>query len=81
MSIALECLCLMVSFAIPMVVLLSDCIGVGGYLCPILMRACCSGKAALAIQQVLIKMGHKQPPTPIQSDNNISTGIANEPIK
>ena len=40
-----------------------------------------NARAALPLRQALIEMGHKQPPTPMQSDNDTATGIANESIK
>ena len=40
-----------------------------------------NAKAALALRQALEDMGHKQPPTPIQTDNDTATGIANQSIK
>ena len=38
-----------------------------------------NARAALPLQQAFIKMGHKQPPTPMQSDNDTATRISNEP--
>ena len=40
-----------------------------------------NARAALPLQQALIEMGYKQPTTPMQSDNDTATGIANENIK
>jgi len=40
-----------------------------------------NAKAAVPLQQALIDMGHPQPPTPIQTDNDTATGLANETIK
>ena len=40
-----------------------------------------NARAALPLQQDLIEMREKQPPTPIQSDNDTATVIANESIK
>ena len=40
-----------------------------------------NARAALPLQQALIEMGYKQPTTPMQSDNDTTTGIANEIMK
>ena len=40
-----------------------------------------NAKAAVSLRQALIDMGHKQPPTPMQTDNDTATGIANQTIK
>ena len=36
---------------------------------------------ATPLQHTLIKIGHKQPPTPLQSDNTAVVGLANDAIK
>ena len=40
-----------------------------------------NAKAALPLRQALLDLGHPQPPTPIQTDNDTATGLANETIK
>ena len=40
-----------------------------------------NAKAALPLRQALLDLGHEQPPTPIQTDNDTATGLANETIK
>ena len=40
-----------------------------------------NAKAAVPLRQALIEMGHSQPATPIQTDNDTATGLANETIK
>ena len=40
-----------------------------------------NARAALPLRQALIKMGHKQPPTPMQPDNDTATRISDETIK
>ena len=40
-----------------------------------------NAKAALPLRQALLDLGHAQPPTPIQTDNDTATGLANETIK
>ena len=40
-----------------------------------------NAKAAVALRQSLQDMGHPQPPTPLQTDNDTATGIANQSIK
>lgn len=40
-----------------------------------------NAKAALPLRQALLDLGHNQPPTPIQTDNDTATGLANETIK
>ena len=40
-----------------------------------------NAKAAVALRQALHDMGHPQPPTPLQTDNDTATGIANQSIK
>ena len=40
-----------------------------------------NAKTAVSLRQALNDMGHKQPPTPIQTDNDTATGIANQTIK
>ena len=40
-----------------------------------------NAKAVVALRQALHDMGHKQPPTPIQTDNDTATEIANQTIK
>ena len=40
-----------------------------------------NAKASLPMRQALEDMGHPQPPTPIQTDNNTAAGIANQTIK
>jgi hypothetical protein len=39
-----------------------------------------NGKEANPICITLQELGHKQPPTPIQTDNSTATGIANDSI-
>ena len=38
-------------------------------------------KEATALRTILEKMGHPQPPTPVQVDNSTAAGIANNTIK
>ena len=40
-----------------------------------------NAKAALPLRQALHDLDHQQPPTPIQTDNNTASGIANQTIK
>ena len=40
-----------------------------------------NAKTATPLRHALIEMGHKQPPTPIQSDNTTAVGLANDTIK
>ena len=40
-----------------------------------------NGQAAVTIRTTLTKMGHPQPPTPIQVDNDTAVGIANRSIR
>jgi hypothetical protein len=40
-----------------------------------------NGKGANPLRITLQELGHKQPPTPIQTDNSTTTGIANDSIK
>ena len=40
-----------------------------------------NAKAAVSLRQALTDMGHPQPPTPLQTDNDTATGIANQTIK
>ena len=40
-----------------------------------------NAKAAVSLRQALQDMGHKQPPTPIQTDNDTANGIANQTVK
>jgi hypothetical protein len=38
-------------------------------------------KEATYLQQMLIEMGHLQPPTPIQTDNTTAEGVINNKIQ
>jgi hypothetical protein len=40
-----------------------------------------NGKEACSIRTMLEEMGHPQPPTPIETDNNTAAGTANDSIK
>lgn len=40
-----------------------------------------NGKAAYTIRNILIDLGHPQPPTPIITDNSTASGIANDSVK
>ena len=40
-----------------------------------------NAQQACALCTTLIKMGHKQPPTPIQTDNNVAQGILQGTVK
>jgi hypothetical protein len=40
-----------------------------------------NGKEACSIQTTLEEMGHPQPPTPVETDNNTAAGVANDSIK
>jgi hypothetical protein len=40
-----------------------------------------NGKEACSIRTTLEEMGHPQPPTPIETDNNTAAGVANDSIK
>ena len=40
-----------------------------------------NGKIAIPLRTALMEMGHVQPSTPIQTDNQTAMGIANESIK
>lgn len=40
-----------------------------------------NAQKALYIRQFLIDMGHSQPATPINTDNQMTTGVLNETIK
>jgi hypothetical protein len=40
-----------------------------------------NAKEAVPIRTTLAEMGHPQPPTPIQTDNSMATGFANEKIR
>ena len=40
-----------------------------------------NAKAAVPLRQALIDMGHPQPATPIQINNDTATGLANQTIK
>jgi hypothetical protein len=40
-----------------------------------------NAKEAVYSQQILTKMGHPQPRTPIQMDNSMATGIINNKIQ
>ena len=40
-----------------------------------------NAKSAVPLRQALIDMGHPQSPTPIQTDNDTATGLANQTIK
>jgi hypothetical protein len=40
-----------------------------------------NGKETNPIRITLQELGHKQPPTPIQTDSSTATGIANDSIK
>ena len=40
-----------------------------------------NAETGIPLRHTLIKIGHPQPPTPIQTDNNTAVGIANDSIK
>ena len=40
-----------------------------------------NAQSALPLRQVLIDLGHPQPPTPICTDNSTANGFLNESIK
>ena len=40
-----------------------------------------NAKLAVPIRKTLMEMGHKQPPTPIQTDNSTAYGVVNEKIQ
>ena len=40
-----------------------------------------NAREGTAIRHTLAEMGHPQPPTPIQCDNTVATGLANDTIK
>ena len=40
-----------------------------------------NAKTAVPIRQTLEEMGHKQPPTPIQTDNSTASGVVNNKIQ
>jgi len=40
-----------------------------------------NGKEAVPIRITLEELGHEQPPTPLQTDNNTASGIANDDVK
>jgi hypothetical protein len=62
-------------------------------LCKILVEICSSaseaemaslfhnGKEACPLVVTLEELGHKQPPTPLETDNSVSSGIANDTVK
>jgi hypothetical protein len=40
-----------------------------------------NAREATYLQQILIEMGHPQPPTPIQTDNTTAEGVVNHKIQ
>ena len=40
-----------------------------------------NAKTATLLRHALLEMGHKQPPTPIQTDNTTAAGLANDTIE
>ena len=40
-----------------------------------------NAREAVYLRQILIKMGHPQPPTPIQTDNTTAEGVVNHKIQ
>jgi hypothetical protein len=40
-----------------------------------------NAKEAVYLQQILIKMGHPQPQTPIQTDNTMVEGVTNKKMQ
>jgi hypothetical protein len=40
-----------------------------------------NGKVGAPLRITLKELGHKQPPTPMITDNSTASGIANEPVK
>ena len=39
-----------------------------------------NGQEAAIIRQILLEMGHLQPPTPVKTDNSTTDGIANRSV-